>query len=203
MFGPDLLAAPVLGPGVTERELYLPPGRWIEFWDGVSYQERGGDLALDRARLVRGDRTRTVPAPLDELPLMIRAGALLPMLPADVDTLADRYDARGLVSLRDRERRLELLAFPRGRSAARLYENERLLSSERRGGWRLEIRGEVRRRWRIDASLATLRDPFRPRCVKLNGRRLPGGRWSYSKRERRLHVNVRATRARIDVRAHC
>jgi alpha-glucosidase (family GH31 glycosyl hydrolase) len=203
MFGPDLLAAPVLEPGATERELYLPPGRWIEFWDGVSYGEREGDLALRRASLVRGDRARTVAAPLDELPLMIRAGALLPLLPADVDTLASRYDGPGLISLRDRRRRLEVLAFPRGRSAASVYESERLVSRERRGAWRLRIRGEVRRRWRIEASLSTLRRPFRPRCVEVNGGRLSGERWSYSKRQRRLTIDVRARRARIAVRSRC
>src|SRR5918994_1518621 len=48
-FGPDLLAAPVLAPGATERELYLPPGRWVRFWDGVSYKGRSGELALRRA----------------------------------------------------------------------------------------------------------------------------------------------------------
>ena len=202
-FGPDLLAAPVLAPGATERELYLPPGRWVRFWDGVSYKGRSGELALRRARLVRGDRTRTVPAPLDELPLMVRAGALLPLLPADVDTLASRYDSRGLVSLGERKRRIHLLAFPRGRSAARAYQSERLVSRERRGAWRLRIRGEVRREWRIEASLSTLRHPFRPRCVKVDGGRLSGKRWSYSKRHRRLRIGVRARRARIAVLARC
>jgi hypothetical protein len=152
---------------------------------------------------MRGDRTRTVPAPLDELPLIIRAGALLPLLPADVDTLASRYDSRGLVSLRERRRRLELIAFPRGRSAGRVYEKERLISRERRGGWRLRIRGEVRRTWGIEASLATLRRPFRPRCVRVDGRRLSGDRWSYSRRKRRLRLELRARRARIAVRARC
>ena len=32
LFGPDLLAAPVLEPGATERALYLPRGRWVDLW---------------------------------------------------------------------------------------------------------------------------------------------------------------------------
>ena len=203
MFGPDLLAAPVLEPGATERDLYLPRGGWIEFWDAVAYKRGSGDLGLGKARLRRGKRDYIAGAALDELPLMVRAGALLPLLPADVDTLANRYDTAELTSLRDRRRTLELLAFPRGRSGARAYGNERVLSRERDGAWRLKIHGKTRRRWRIDASLATLRDPFRPRCVELDGRRLSGSRWSYSKRKRVLRVKVRAKRATIDVSARC
>jgi alpha-D-xyloside xylohydrolase len=205
MFGPDLLAAPVLEPGATERGLYLPRGRWVEFWDAVAYKRRTGDLKLGRAHLRRGKRDFTAGAAADELPLMVRAGALLPLLPADVDTLADRYDTGKLTSLRDRRRRLELLAFPRGRSASRAYDNTRMVSRERRGRWRLELRDKTRRRWKIDASLATLRHPFRPSCVVVDGKPLSGERWNYMHRQRRLRLRIalRARRVIIVARADC
>ncbi len=211
MFGPDLLAAPMLEPGVTERELYLPGGRWVEFWNAIEYRKRSGDLALGRARLLRGKRDFSAGAAADELPLMVRAGAMLTLLPADVDTLADRYAGKrssrarggGPTSLRDRRHRLEVLAFPRGRSSARVYGKERLQSRERRGSWRLGIRGAVHRRWKIDASLATLRHSFRPRCVTVNGKPLSAKRWGYSKRKRVLRIEVRARRATIVARANC
>ena len=203
MFGSDLLAAPVLEPGLGERELYLPGGRWVELWDAVSYKPAGGDLALGGARAVRGGRDFTADAAADELPLMARAGALLPLLPADVDTLANRYAGKGSTSLRDRRRRLELLAFPRGRSASGVYEKERVISREGNGRWRLRIRGKVRRRWTIDASLATLRDPFHPRCVAVDGKPLSKKRWSYSEGKRVLRIAVRAKRAQIVARARC
>jgi alpha-glucosidase (family GH31 glycosyl hydrolase) len=211
MFGPDLLAAPVLEPGATERELYVPRGRWVEFWDAISYEERSGDLALGEARLARGKRTRTVDAPLDELPLMVRAGALLPLLPADVDTLANRYAgeraSRGvageLTSLRDRKKQLELLTLPRGRSASRFFGRERLLSRELRGGWRLVIEGKLRRDYSIEASLATLRDPFEPECVTVEGEPLSKEHWSYSTNSRLLRLDVRAKRANVAVRSRC
>jgi alpha-glucosidase (family GH31 glycosyl hydrolase) len=211
MFGPDLLAAPVLEPGATKRELYLPRGRWVEFWDAISYKEKSGDLVLGKARPVRGKRARTVDAPLDELPLMVRAGALLPLLPADVDTLANRYAgahtsrgvAGGLTSLRDRKHHLELIAFPRGRSASRFLGQERLLSRELRGKWRLKIKGKLRRHYTIEASLATLRRPFEPQCVTATGEPLSRKRWSYSTRRRLLRLDVRAKRANIVIRARC
>ncbi len=34
MFGADLLVAPVLREGLTEREVYLPKGEWFDFWTG-------------------------------------------------------------------------------------------------------------------------------------------------------------------------
>ena len=46
LFGPDLLAAPVVEEGATERELYLPEGRWIDFWRSVSYRPGSGASGL-------------------------------------------------------------------------------------------------------------------------------------------------------------
>jgi alpha-D-xyloside xylohydrolase len=65
MFGPDLLVAPVLHPGATERSAYLPAGTdWTEAWSGTA---------------VTGGQRLTAPAPLDRIPLYVRAGAELPI----------------------------------------------------------------------------------------------------------------------------
>ncbi|MDH5493189.1 MAG: hypothetical protein OEY14_14645, partial [Myxococcales bacterium] len=71
LLGDDLFVAPVITPGATERSLHLPPGRWIHFFTRLPYE---GSAAL------------TVPAPLGMPPVFIRAGAILPLLPADLDT---------------------------------------------------------------------------------------------------------------------
>ena len=96
----------------------------------------------------------TLPAPLEELPLLARAGALIPLLPAEVDTVADYGRGGGAVRLADRRERFELLAFPRGRSSA-LVGNRggRLKSVERRRRWDLRITGARRARYRVRASL--------------------------------------------------
>ena len=204
MFGPDLLAAPVLGPGERSRGLYLPRGRWVDFWSAVAYKPKPGDFRLRRARAIRGGREVTVPAPLDRLPLLARAGALLPMLPAGTDTLSDRYDTPGLTSLREQRRKLELVAFPRGRSRATFYEGEALVSRERgRGVWKLVIKGERKRSWRIQASLATLKRPFVPRCVHVNSKRVSKRHWGYAKRKRRIAIRLKAKRAVVSVRRQC
>ena len=65
MFGPALLVAPVTEQGMTTRQVYLPAGtNWYNFWTN----ER-----------LHGGQTVTVQAPIDTLPLFIRAGAILPL----------------------------------------------------------------------------------------------------------------------------
>jgi len=59
MFGPDLLVAPVYELGQRSREVYLPSG---QPWKNARTGER-----------FSGGQTVTVPAPLDEIPIFIRA----------------------------------------------------------------------------------------------------------------------------------
>jgi sulfoquinovosidase len=199
MFGPDLLAAPVLDPGARRREVYLPGGRWVDLWRSARYRMRDGGLSLRRARMLRGGREVRLPAPLAELPLLARAGTLLPLLPPDIDTLASYGDRAQAVSLRERGRRRVLLAFPRGRSSARLEDGGVLRSRESSGEWRLSIRSRRTRRWEIEASLATLRRPFRPCAVEVTGGRLVRSR--YGRGRRVLAAVVATRRGTLTVRA--
>lgn len=67
MFGPALLVCPVVERGATKRGVYLPKGaRWYDFWTGRAYD---GGAAIEAE------------APLERLPLFVRAGAILPMGP--------------------------------------------------------------------------------------------------------------------------
>jgi alpha-glucosidase (family GH31 glycosyl hydrolase) len=66
LFGGDILVAPVVNEGATERVMYLPVGNWVDFWTDTGYT---------------GPCSLTVPAPLDTLPLFIRQGAILPLGP--------------------------------------------------------------------------------------------------------------------------
>ena len=200
LFGPDLLAAPVLAAGAAERSLYLPRGRWVSFWEAVRYgEDRGGYRMRGGAKLLGGGSDVTVPAPLGTLPLMVRAGAVLPMLPADVDTLADYGEGRDLVRLDERRGRMRLLAFPRGRSRAGMLEDEELVSREGRRRWRLAIHGERRRSYRVEAWLGALKLPFRPRPSGSAGRSSRAKRWSYDRGSEVLELAARLKRGRVTV----
>jgi alpha-glucosidase (family GH31 glycosyl hydrolase) len=112
LFGSDLLVAPVLAPGVTVRDAYLPDGEWVDFWRAVRFSSADGAFVLQGGQVLAGRAMHSVPAPLDELPLFVRAGAVLALLSADVDTLTE-YGAGmpGLVRLADRTDAIHLLAF--------------------------------------------------------------------------------------------
>ncbi|GAB2691725.1 hypothetical protein GCM10011495_00630 [Hymenobacter frigidus] len=64
LLGPNLLVAPVLHPSQRRRNVVLPGGNWIDFYTNQTYA---------------GSRTVGVPAPLAHTPLLVRAGAFLPM----------------------------------------------------------------------------------------------------------------------------
>ena len=198
LFGDKLLAAPVLRPGARQRDVYLPRGRWVDLWRSVDYRDRTGGLRLEGVRDLRGARSATLPAPIDELPLLVRSGTVLALLPDDVDTLAD-YGKRSLVKLDDRRDRMGLLAFPRGSSSDSFNEGERLRSSEGDGNWRLKLRGERERRYRLQASLATLKQRLNPCRVELDGRKLAKRRWSYDERSKVLKARFDARNAKLTV----
>ena len=63
MFGDDLLIAPVLWPGATNREVRLPKGEWYDYWSGKKYE---------------GNRSLRVEAPINRIPIFVKAGAVLP-----------------------------------------------------------------------------------------------------------------------------
>ena len=190
MFGPSLLVSPVLSPGARSRSLYLPKGKWVNFWQAVSYGEKRGSFNLGRAKLTGGGRQTKVAAPLGQVPVMARAGTLLPLLPANTDTLAP-YAKGAYTGLDDNRGKLHLIALPRGKSSTGYFENGRIASREGRRSWNLTIRGAGRVKLDLDASLKTLKRPFRPKSVRAGSKRLKKGKaWSYNRKTGVLHVNV-------------
>ncbi len=75
MVGPSILVAPVLKKGATSRSVYLPSGEWHAWGDFA----KSGDVA----------------APMDAIPVYVRAGSIVPMLPDTVRTVI--AEAKGLV----------------------------------------------------------------------------------------------------------
>lgn len=71
MFGESLLVAPVVEKGARTREVYLPKGRWYDWYDGTVYE--GGHYV-------------TVPAPLDKTPVFVKEGSMVPTGPVVMHT---------------------------------------------------------------------------------------------------------------------
>jgi alpha-D-xyloside xylohydrolase len=77
MYGPALLVAPVSDQGATSRSVYLPAGTdWYNFWTN----ER-----------LHGGQTVEAAAPIDTIPLFVRAGSILP-LGAPVDSAQKKQE---------------------------------------------------------------------------------------------------------------
>ncbi len=74
LFGPAILVAPVTEPAAVTRHLYLPSGKWYDFWTG---QATEGGKAVD------------VAAPIERIPLFVRAGSIVPLGP-DVEYAAEK-----------------------------------------------------------------------------------------------------------------
>jgi len=65
MFGKAFLVAPITEAGATQRDVYLPKSAdWFDFWTG---------------KRIKGGQTIKAEAPLNKIPLFIKAGSIVPM----------------------------------------------------------------------------------------------------------------------------
>ena len=62
LFGSDILVAPVLWQGATERVVYLPKGEWYDYWTGKHFT---------------GMSRTNVSVTLESIPLFVRGGAFI------------------------------------------------------------------------------------------------------------------------------
>ena len=97
LFGRELLVAPVLNEGLTNRNIYFPPGKWFD-WD-YGYEYEGG-------------RTWVVSAPQNRIPVAVRAGAIIPMAPDMKNTSEKPWDP------------LTVEIYPSGKSSFTLYRDD-------------------------------------------------------------------------------
>ena len=103
MFGQAFLVAPILEDGTGEsrtvrREVYLPAGTWVDFWTGEA---------------VSGGRRVTKAAPIDIIPVYVKAGSIVPMTTEKVQYSTEKDWSR-----------LELRVYPGADGSFTLYEDE-------------------------------------------------------------------------------
>jgi len=98
MFGPAILVCPVTEAKATGRSVYLPAGtNWVNFWTGEKHE---------------GGRQITTDAPIETLPLFVRAGSIVPLGPDLQYTSEKPADP------------IELRIYPGADGSFTLYEDE-------------------------------------------------------------------------------
>lgn len=188
-FGSDVVVEPVSAAGnPAPATIWIPPGRWVDYFTGKRYT---------------GPTVRTLSVPLSQMPVLVRAGAIIPTEPSVPFTTPGP------------QRMLILTAYPGARGSFRLYDDQgvhfgytrasyswtRIMHSERAGRSILRIdraRGRfpgdlVRRSWQI-----RLTGIPSPRTVRINGRALRSTQWTYDPSTRTASVStgpVRTDRA--------
>ncbi|MFW6096477.1 MAG: TIM-barrel domain-containing protein, partial [Chloroflexota bacterium] len=101
-FGSELIAAPFLRPADKDTHhsrqvMWLPPGDWFHFFDG---------------RHFAGDRWQALYGTLDEIPVLARAGAIVPLAP---------HAGWGSV---ENPKALDVVVFPGADNVFELYEDD-------------------------------------------------------------------------------
>jgi len=130
LMGESLMAAPVLQAG-GERSVYFPAGSWRQF---------------DTNTVMPGTRTGRVRAALDEIPLYVRGGSILPLAPP-IQHLSDLPGGS-----------LELQVYPGKDAAFTMVEDDGATTAYLTGGTRRTTfrwdDGAHRLTWRIDGPYA-------------------------------------------------
>ena len=108
LWGRDILVAPVVEKGATNRRVYLPAGVWYDSW---TRERHDGGREIDRA------------VDLETMPLFVRAGAIIPMGPVRQFT--------GEVS----DEPTVLTVYPGANGAFTLYDDDGISFAYRQGAW--------------------------------------------------------------------
>ena len=66
IFGNHILVCPVLEPNAQGRRMYIPRGKWYDYWTEEVHE---------------GGKEQWVPADIDKIPLFVKQGAIIPKYP--------------------------------------------------------------------------------------------------------------------------
>src|SRR5581483_7836685 len=187
-FGSDMVIAPVTAPGdPAPATVWIPPGAWVDYFTGARY---------------RGPSVQSLSVPLSRIPVLVRAGAVIPTEPAAAFTPAAS------------QRSLILSAFAGGGGHLKLYDDQGAGFGYTRGAFTWTQISHAQRGRRSSLTIDTAEGRFtgapaartwevrflgvlRPSAVTINRRftRM----WSYDAATHTLTVNTgsRSTRQRL------
>ena len=182
-FGDDMIVAPVTSKadpvnGLASKSIWLPPGDWYEWFSGTTLK---GNVTVERKYTV------------DEIPLFVKAGAVVPLYPK-VSNLQQPIDTLILFCVPGRNGGAELYDDDGATSAYREHAAWTSVSQENPGGGRKIItiaprRGSYQGMPSKRAYEIRIPNSFPPLDVTVNGKKFRAGvkdspgRWSYDANE--------------------
>jgi hypothetical protein len=104
----QILVQPITAAGATSASVALPAGTWIDYWTGTSYT---------------GGATHTIPAAIDRMPTLVKAGSIIPTGPAM--QWVDQVPADPLT----------LDVYPSGNTSYTLYEDDGVTAAYQAGAF--------------------------------------------------------------------
>ncbi|RJQ73831.1 DUF5110 domain-containing protein [Pseudonocardiaceae bacterium YIM PH 21723] len=110
MVGSEFLVAPMFDAGSTKNNIYLPKGQWIDYWSGDKIE---GPVTINGYN-----------APLDKLPLFVKAGSVVPMYKAGINNHSEQAPGD----------RLTVDVYPSGATTFDRYEDDGVTRAHRTGG---------------------------------------------------------------------
>lgn len=201
LLGREMLVAPITSPGrngVAARDVYLPPGKWTDYFTGRRY---------DGARTIRYE------CPLDRMPIFVRDGAIIPMQPDMAFTAQAPLDP------------LILDVYAGKPAAFDLYEDDGLSLDYRRGkcawtpirlerdgaaAWRIRIgpaRGAFKGQVAVRRHVIKLHCARKPQHVTADGSKLeekpsawPGWEWDPTRNQATIRLKAVPVRRAVEVR---
>jgi alpha-glucosidase (family GH31 glycosyl hydrolase) len=139
LLGDRILVAPVIEQGAASRRLYLPKGSWVDYWN---------------SQVLTGGHEVTIPAPLHEIPILIKAGAVIPLISPQTQTLAKDLAAGKYQTLGNS---LIWRVFPAAgpsNSSFNLYDGSTIRSEQDVSGIHLKGTSPIIRAYEVDLSVS-------------------------------------------------
>ncbi|NMH61492.1 glycoside hydrolase family 31 protein [Alteromonas ponticola] len=193
MLGDDMIVSPVTTPvdessQLAEQSTWLPQGKWFEWFSGTLID--GGDLVKRNFAL-------------DEIPIYIKAGSIIPRYPQVKD-------------LQDTPEQLVLTLIPGGDDAIRLYEDDgnsqayqrgeaawtEIGSQSHKGGLKLKVKavqGSYKGMRKMRSYQLELPNRLPLLSVKVNGKPLPDNHLNYDAHKLHAIVDIPAMSVQNDV----
>ncbi len=110
MVGDNLLVAPVVDETSNFKKLYLPEGKWFDWWTGKIYD---------------GNQWIIIEVPINQIPLFIKEGGFIPMQQVEQFVEEKKMDE------------LKVIVFPSAQSKYNFYEDDGISNDYKNGKYSL------------------------------------------------------------------